>query len=192
MFIGLHVIEESVLDLIPREGPSDIVVDVYRKLAAAGRLGAHVHRGFFWEFGRPALYLEGSRRLIDLPPERLAAISTEHDPIVAQGGARCALGPVVELASSARLGGSVALGFASKVGEDALVHDSIVMPEAWIGPGARLERVVVGPAVEIPARVHLHDVLVCADPGPLGALDGRSLPEDVVRRDGLLVRGLGA
>lgn len=190
MFTGLHVIDESVLEPIPADRPSDIVVDVYRELAAARRLGAHVHRGFWWEFGRPALYLEGSRRLLDLPAERLRAVCAEHDSVHDLDRARAAVGPGVELHESARLGGRVALGFASKVESDAVVHDSVVMPEAWIGPGARLERVVVGPGVEIPAHARLRDVLVCGDPGP--SVDGTAMPPGVTRRNGLLLRELGS
>jgi NDP-sugar pyrophosphorylase family protein len=185
MFLGLHFIEDDVFDLIPAGRPSDIVRDVYRGLAARGELGSWMHRGLFWEFGTPRDYLEGSLLLLGLRPDdrkRLGAM----DPVRPLGDATVALGPGVDLhAGGIALAGRVALGFATRVGEGATIEDSVIMPEAWVGPGSRLRRTIVGMATEIPAGFEASDALLCADPDP-----ERSVPPDVSRVGGLLVRPL--
>lgn len=183
LFTGLHLIEEEVLDRIPRAGPSDIVRHVYRDLATRGGLHGFVHEGFWWEFGTPQEYLEGSLRLLALTPaarRRVAVTDTVH----VMGSSRVAVGPGVDIhAAGLELRGGVALGFASLIAEGATLEDTVVMPEAWIGPGTTLRRVIVGPGTEIPAGFHLENAVVCHDPGPEVAL-----PPRTDRHDGLVVR----
>ena len=66
--------------------------------------------------------------------------------------------------------------------ERVRIEDSVVMPEAWIGSGCRLKRVIVGPGVEVPAGFEAEDAVLCPDPG--GEAD---LPAAARRVDGLLV-----
>jgi NDP-sugar pyrophosphorylase family protein len=167
LFTGCHVIDEEVLDRIPPDGPSDIVRHVYRDLAGEGRLGSVVHEGFWWEFGTPVLYLEGSLKLIDLPL------------------AMAAVGPGVNVDPQARLSGRLALGLASRVGRGCRVEDSIVMPESWVGPGCRLRRTIVAQGLELPAGFEAEHAMVCRDLDPTA-----SLPGSARRVDGLLVCSL--
>jgi NDP-sugar pyrophosphorylase family protein len=184
LFTGCHVIDEEVLDRIPPEGPSDIVRDVYRGLAEEGRLGSVVHEGFWWEFGTPALYLEGSLKLIDLPLERRVKIAC-HDPVQPIDRAMAAVGPGVNVDPQARLSGRLALGLASRVGRGCRVEDSIVMPESWVGPGCRLRRTIVARGLELPAGFEAEHAMVCRDLDPTA-----SLPGSARRVDGLLVYSL--
>lgn len=181
LFTGYHIIEEEVLDRIPPTGASDIVRDVYRPLAEEGKLGSFRHDGFWWEFGSPRLYLEGSLLLMGLPLERLARICAEYDTVRGVGDALVALGAGAEVDPGARLIGRVALGFSTLVGERASIEDSVIMPEAWIGPGCRLERSVIALGVELPAGFESVEELVCVDPDP-----ERALPPSTRREDGLL------
>jgi mannose-1-phosphate guanylyltransferase len=160
LFTGLHLIEEQVLDLIPGEGPSDIVRDLYWKLAEQGRLGSAKTAGFWWEFGAPKEYLEGCLRLIDLPAEERARVA-RTDPIRTIGAARVALGAGVEIdPASVEMIGRVGVGFAANLGEGVSIEDSVVMNEAWLGPGCRLKRAVVGPGMELPAGLEVEDAMV--------------------------------
>jgi NDP-sugar pyrophosphorylase family protein len=160
LFTGLHLIEEEVLDLIPAKRPSDIVRDVYRALAKEGRLGSVVSQGFWWEFGAPAEFLEGCFRLIEMSPEERARIA-HTDPVRAIGGARVAMGPGVDLHPGVvEMIGRVGLGFAASLGEGSSIEDSVVMNEAWVGPGCKLKRAIVGPGVELPAGFELVDAMV--------------------------------
>ena len=184
LFTGLQVLDESLLDRIPADRPSDIVRDLYRGLAAEGRLGSWLHDGFWWEFGTPTLYLEGTYRLLGLDPEQRHRVAL-HDPVSERGDCTLALGTGAQVHHDSILRGRLALGFASHVSERVRLEDSVVMPEAWLGPGCRLTRTIVGPSVELPAGFVAEDVMICQDPG--GEVD---VPAVVRRIDGLLVRSL--
>lgn len=184
LFTGMHIIDERVLDLIPGPGPSSIVTDVYRGLAAKGRLGAFMHSGFWWEFGSPSLYLEGSLRLFDLDLEQRLAVA-EHDKIEKVRGARIALGPGAEIDDSAEILGCAAFGFTSRIGEDCSVEDSVIMPESWIGPDCRIRRCVIAQGLEISAGFEAENALVCADPGV-----GADLPAATRRSGSYLIHPL--
>jgi len=165
LFTGLHVVSDDLLARIPGDRPADIVTDVYLDLIPEGKLGAFVHDGFWWEFGSPAAYFEGSLRLLDLPASRIAAIA-ETDPIRDIHAARVAVGEDADFDAGVVLVGRVALGSASMIGEGSTVEDSIVMPGAWVPPGTQLRRAIVGPGAEIPIGSELQDVLICADTEP--------------------------
>jgi NDP-sugar pyrophosphorylase family protein len=183
LFTGYHVIEPEVLDLLPKGVPSDIVKDVYFGLAAERRLNAYVHDGHWWEFGTPREYLEGSLALIALPTETRVQIG-DFDPVREIDGAAVAVGPGADLrARGLRLAGGVVLGFGARVEAGASIEDSVVMPEAWIGPGARLRRAVVGPGAEIPAGQLLEETVAAADLEP-----GRTLAPGLTRVDRLVTR----
>ena len=163
LFSGYQLIEESVLDLIPRGAPSDIVRDVYFRLAADGRLNAHVHDGFWWEFGSPREYLEGSMRLVALPAEKRMRLG-DFDVVRPVGGAVAAVGAGADLsAPGIQLAGTLAIGMGVMVGEGATLEDTVVMPEAWVGPGSTLRRCIVAPGTEIPLGFNASDALLATD-----------------------------
>ena len=185
LFTGFHLIEPAVLDLLPRGRPSDIVKDVYFGLAAEGRLHAFVHDGFWWEFGAPREYLEGSMQLLELPTDARVHLG-EFDPVRKIKGSVAAVGAGVDLrACGIAIEGRAVLGFGTRVDRDARIEDSVVMPEAWIGPGARLRRAIIGPGAEIPAGTVVEDAMAATDVRP-----GAPLPPGTERHDRLLVRGL--
>jgi len=187
LFTGYHLIEESVLDLIPRNAPSDIVRDVYFGLAADGRLNAHVHDGFWWEFGDPSGYLLGSMRVIALPAEQRVRLG-DFDVVREVGGAIAAVGAGADLsAPGIALAGTLAIGMGVMVGEGATLEDTVVMPEAWVGPGSALRRCIVGPGTEVPAGFEASDALLATDIDPEAALT-----RGIERVAGLLVRRFSA
>ena len=186
LFTGYHLIEESVLDMIPAQGVSDIVGAVYRKLAAEGRLNAHIHRGFWWEFGEPVEYLAGTTRLLELTMERRKRLG-DFDAVRSIGDALVATGAGADLhATNITLTGRVAVGLGTLVGEGAQIHDTVVMPEAWIGPGSVLRRCIVGPGTEIPVDFQAENAIVATDSEP-----GAPLPAGIERIGNLLVRRFG-
>jgi NDP-sugar pyrophosphorylase family protein len=180
LFTGLHVLSDEVLDRIPPDGPSNIVTDVYLELIAERKLGAFVHDGFWWEFGDPGNYLEGSLHLLDLPPEKIASIAMT-DPVRDLDEARVAVGEGADFHSGVSLVGRVAIGMAAMIGEGSTVEDSVVMPEAWVSPGSSIRRTIVGPGTELPIGCELQDVMICVDPDPEG-----DPPPGATREDGLL------
>lgn len=166
LFTGCHIIEEELIDRIPPDGPSDIVRDVYRPLIEEGRLSSFVHPGFWWEFGSPELYLDGCLRLLGETAASLNRISTDHDTIRRLDQACAAVGPGAGFHESARFSGRATLGYSSYVSEGARIEDSVVMPEAWIGPKCDLKRSVIGQGVELPAGFACQDVMACQDADP--------------------------
>lgn len=184
MFTGLHLMEEEVLDLIPRGGPSDIVRHVYRDLARERLLASHLHEGFWWEFGNPESYLEGSMRLLSLQAETRRDI-LDTDPIQEIGGAKVAVGAGAVLHPSVAFRGGVALGLASMVAEGSLLENSVIMAESWIGPACRIRNCIIGPGVEVPAGTRWDDKMVCCDDGA-----DEILPHSIERQNGFLVRHL--
>lgn len=183
LFTGYQVIEESIIDRLPVNRPSDIVRDAYVELAAAGKIGAYIHDGFWWEFGNPEQYIEGSRRLVEMPTDERLAIG-DFDPVKRIGNVPAALGPGVVLhGDGIEISGFVVAGLGVLVGENVRLEDTIVMPEAWIGPGSSLKRCIVGPGSELPAGFRAEDAVLATDPDPKGPV-----PDGCARRDGILSR----
>lgn len=185
-FTGIHLLDEGLLSRIPTGRPAHLVDDLWLDLVAEGRLGCVVHEGFWWEFGTLPGYLRGSLNLLDLSAEQRARIAAT-DPVAELGGARVAVGPGADFHAGVAVSGRVAFGLASRVAEGSRVEDSVVMPEAWVGPGCVVRRSVVGPETEVPAGSELEDVAVCADADP-----DAPLPAGIERREDLLVRTLAA
>lgn len=169
LFTGFHIVGRQALERIPAEGPSNIVTDVYVDLAREGRLGSYLHEGFWWEFGDPSLYWEGSMRMLDLYRETGKRVS-DHDPVQEIGDAIAAVGAGARWDATSELRGRVAVGFAAQVGRGALLEETLVMPEAWVGPGARLSRSVVAAGVEVPIDFEAADSLIVADEKTPGKL----------------------
>jgi NDP-sugar pyrophosphorylase family protein len=184
LFTGCHVIERSAIERIPADRPSCVVRDLYRSLAGEGGLGSVFHEGFWWEFGSPESYLEGSLKLIELSGAHDRRV-TEHDPVREVDQSLVALGAGAELQPSARVKGRAAIGFAACLASGSCVEDTIVMPEAWIAPACRLRRAIVAPAVELPQGFEAENALICSDSIPEGELGPR-----ITRVDGLLVHRL--
>jgi NDP-sugar pyrophosphorylase family protein len=183
LFTGYHVIEESVLDLIPRGLVSDIVREVYFGLAAEGRLNAYVHDGLWWEFGHPREYLDGSLRVIELPVEKRSRLG-DFDPVRRFDGTLAAIGAGADVsAPRIELGGTVAIGMGVMVAEGTSVEDTVVMPEAWIGPGCVLRGCIVGPGTELPKQFEAAGAVIVTDPDP-----DAPLTQGIDRVAGLLIR----
>ena len=180
LFTGCHVIDEELIDRLPVDRPSDIVRDLYVELAREGQIGAYVHDGFWWEFGTPEQYLEGSKTLMELPTEARLEIG-DFDPVRMVGDVPAAVGAGVVLhGDGIEVAGFVVAGLGVHVDEDVRLEETIVMPEAWIGPGSRLKRCIVGPGTELPAGFTAEDALIASDldssgPAPAGCVRGNGL-----------------
>jgi mannose-1-phosphate guanylyltransferase len=172
LFTGFQLVEEEVIDLIPASGPSDLVRDVYRGLASEARLHAFVHSGFWWEFGTPLHYLEGTCRVLRLgEKERTRLLDPAlSDPVSSRGRAVLALGEGGSLGRDVALEGAVAVGRGVEIGDRSQLEDVVALPGARIGSRATLRRVIVGPGTAIAGGESLEDVVACAgELAPLGA-----------------------
>ena len=182
LFTGCHILDESLLDRLPASGPCSII-DLYRELAAEDRLGAHLHSGFWWEFGSPKGFLDGHLALLGLDETSRSRIA-DHDPVREMAGCSVvSVGPGVELDRNVEMTGRCSLAMATRIGEGTSLANSVVMEESWVGPNCRLERVIVGPFTEIPAGFEATNAMVCPDLAPdVEPADG------IERVAGLLIR----
>jgi len=184
LFTGFQLMEPEVLDWIPADRPSDLVRDLYIRLAGEGQICSYIHNRFWWEFGSPAEYLERVHR--PARDERPGARAGGED---GPGGAdrggdrgarrrsRFPLGrrATRESRPGARLPGR------RRIAHRGLGGDA----RGVIGPGVELTRAIVAPATEIPAGMRIENALVCPDPDPNAAL-----PPHTERVGELLLRSL--
>ena len=185
LFTGFQVIDPEVIDLIPPDRPSDTVRDVYRDLAARGRVGSVVDVGPWLELGTPEAYRQGCLGLLDLDDATRARLVPDADAVRTVEGALVAAGPGADFHAGVELRGRVALGAGCAVAEGSLVEESVLLPGARVGPGCTVRGSVVGGGATVPPGTTLTRVAAVEDrhaPDPL--------PAHTRRQGGLLVRDL--
>jgi mannose-1-phosphate guanylyltransferase len=166
-FTGWQLVEDEVLERLP-PGKSDTVRDLYRTLAAEGRLNGFLHTGTWVELGSPSQMLEGVLGLLEAAPAvRSAVLDPAADPV----RARVALGEGASV-DGARLAGRVALGQGVALSPSASLEDVVALPRARVGEECRLRRVLLAPDTEIPDGTELEDA--SAGPAEAGGLWVRS------------------
>jgi mannose-1-phosphate guanylyltransferase len=142
-FTGIHVLDREVIDLIPDCGFFHII-DLYRQLAAAGRVGSLRVDGSFWrDIGTPEDYLDLHRQLLD-----------------GQGGNRsdCMLA-----------GSSWCISDQAMLADDVKLREwGAVGPGAKIGRGSQLTRCVVWDDVTVGPDRQLADTIVCRESDEAG------------------------
>jgi len=160
LFTGFHIVEREALCRLPTQGTSCILNDLYFDLAEEGRLGSFIHDGFWWEFGSIDLYLPGTFALLD---RRIGEHGPKHyhDKTEQRDKAIVAIGAGAEIHERTKFSGRVALGLATHISEDVHLEDSVVMPEAWVGPRCHLSHSIVDRGVELPADFRADHVLIC-------------------------------
>jgi mannose-1-phosphate guanylyltransferase len=168
---GVYVLEQEVLELIPRGRLFSIERGVFPKLAQAGSLYGHAGRGYWRDIGTPESYLQAHFDILEGTLQTAVAEQLgEHYSYVASSarvaaGARLVppvyVGDGARVAAGARVGPLAVIGAGTSVGEgatvlEAVIQDgvtlaahshvefSIVVRDSAIGPGAHLEGAVVG------------------------------------------------
>ena len=167
-FTGWQLVEDEVFERLP-PGKSDTVRDLYRTLAAEGRLNGFVHTGTWVEVGSPLQMLEGVLSLLAAPAAvRAAVLDPAADPVegmVARGAGASLDG--------ARLAGCVALGAGSVLEDAATLEDVVALAGTRVGAECLLRRVLLAPDTAIPDGTELTDA--AAGPAEDGSLWVRSL-----------------
>ncbi len=150
--MGIILFETDVLGQALAAEPVDLAIDVLRPLAAAGeRVFGHTHAGYWEDVGTLSAYYRANLGLLE-PVPRLA-LDDPQWPILTRDEER----PPLRVLPGARLqhcliangccvGGRVRNSIlfpGVTVEPEAEVVDSVVMQDAWVGPGARLERAVI-------------------------------------------------
>lgn len=167
VFAGVHLVEPEVFDALPAAGPSCIVRQGYAPMMAAGRdVRGVFHPGRWNDLGTPERYLETHGQLLDdgYPgPAATRLLWGDDAPRVAGlcSGIDAAGEPwgdadTVQIDTTARLVGPLALGPGVHIGSDAVVGPrAVVGAGARIGAGARVVDSVVWPGAAIAAGAEL-------------------------------------
>lgn len=139
---GIYVLQAGALAHVPRGESFDFSRDLFPSLLEAGEpLYGHVSRGYWRDIGDPESYLAGHNDFFDgtlriIPPGRLAQVGGK--PLWLEGEAQ--LDPSVEVRGTV-----------------------VIAPGCVVGPGVRLQDVVLGPRTHIGARAELRRSVVWED-----------------------------
>lgn len=125
MFTGVHIVEPSVLERLPKSGQSCIVRQGYLPALREGEvLTAYVTPGYFFEHSTPARYLQGNINAL----RGVARLS--HLP-----------GPLVGVSARAQISPRATIRPPVCIGAGAVVEDgAVVGPDVVLGEGAHVER----------------------------------------------------
>ncbi len=139
MFTGVHILEPSMLDRIPREGSPCVVRTAYRDAFREGRVGAFVTGDYWWEHSTIARYLTGVSNVLDHAVTRpwwSVASRAEHEARARAGGATVK-GPIW-MEEDVTLGAGVVLGAGSQLEAGAEVLENVSMERGVVWAGARV------------------------------------------------------
>ena len=147
---GTYIIEPAVL----RPWVADREISIEREIFPAVIDAGHPVLGFagdaYWmDLGTPEKYLQAHFDLLD---GKVRGVTYPAPWIAADAG--------VDL--RAHLGRWVAIGPEARVGPDAQVDDSVLLPGADVGAGARVLRTVVGPGAHVGAGATVTDCVLGA------------------------------
>jgi len=173
VFCGVHVIEPSVLAVLPDGAFSGIVRQGYVPMLERGAdLRAHIlpEDVLFHDVGTAGRYLDAQEELMSGTPflpvpdgvDPMEAVFQEAsfavdatgreygNPDAVQGLASAMLtppfffGPRNELEPGARIGPGASLGALNRVGAGAVVQDAALWAQVEVAPGERMEGVIAG------------------------------------------------
>lgn len=146
MFTGVHVMQPRFLDRVPPDGEQCIVRTAYRELfrAVDGRIGVHLHDGYWWEHSTPERYRAGIRRILDgeaaLPWAQRPVVGV--DPQATVHPDATVVGPV-HVGPGASIGAGATIGPHAQIGAGATVAAGVSVVRSAVWPGANATRDLV-------------------------------------------------
>jgi mannose-1-phosphate guanylyltransferase len=141
---GTYVLDASVFDLFPGDGPLSFERDVFPGLLEAGRtVVGTVPRAHWQDLGTPRRLLEGHRAVLS------GGCRWPIDPDMRMGSPMHAIHRGADVHETARLSGVVVIGRGCSVSEDATIENSVLFGSVEVGAGATVRESVVG------ARAHI-------------------------------------
>jgi NDP-sugar pyrophosphorylase family protein len=172
MFAGVQVVSPQVLERIEPEQFLSTTGDIYPALIAAGeRVLGYRHTGYWVDVGLPERYLHAHWDLIDgvlgrawrmaLPAgtqlvwDDRDRLETEQVTVIPP----VVIGPDVELASNVCVGPYAVIGPGCRLGEGAMVRESVLWDGVQIGNHAHVCRSILGHCVRVDAASQVIDTL---------------------------------
>ncbi|GIV73838.1 MULTISPECIES: glucose-1-phosphate adenylyltransferase [Caldilinea] len=163
--MGIYVFNANTLERRLSEGRpekprNDFGKDVIPAMIAAGdRVYAYRFEGYWVDVGTIDAYWSTSMAL--LGPSPALDLYTDNWPILTKSEERppVKIGPQAKIVNSMISNGCIIRGLVINsvlspgvyVSPGAVVQDSVVMNDTWVGPGARLDRVVIDKKVVVGA-----------------------------------------
>jgi mannose-1-phosphate guanylyltransferase len=149
---GMYVLERSVLDLIPAGEPASIERDVFPRLVGDGLFGVPLD-GYWMDIGTPDRYLQASWDILD---------STVATRVVASAPG-VLIDPEAQVAAGVAPGPHAVIGPGCRVGEGALVRDSVLLGGCTVGAGAQVSDSILAEGAEVAAGACLENAVIGRD-----------------------------
>ncbi len=171
---GIYILEPEVFDYIPLETVSDFSSDVFPQLLSAKRpVFGWISEGYWEDVGTLAGYLKAHRDILD-GRVKVSVDGFQVRPSVYFGpGCQvhpdakiedCVIiGPNVRISAGAHVRRYSVLGASTRVGEDAVVENSVISDHCYLGPQAHVTGAVVGSNCDLRRGVTLEDGVVVGD-----------------------------
>lgn len=149
MFTGVHIVEPSLIERLPKNGPSCIIRQGYLPALRDGEsISAYVLPGYFFEHSTPARYLQGNVNAL----RGVARLAHLPGPLVGVS-ARAQVSP------RAILRPPVCIGAGAVIDDGAVIGPDVVLGEgAHVERGIHLERTIVFAGVHV--KTSLRDAIV--------------------------------
>jgi NDP-sugar pyrophosphorylase family protein len=170
---GIYVLEPETFDRIPKDTAWSIERSYFPSLIERGEtFVAYVDHGYWIDIGTPAKYLQVHRDIMDgrylAPPfaERPHAAWVAPDARVEDGvelQGPCFVDEGTVLKAGTRVLPYSVIGRQSHVDEGAVIEDSVIWPNAWIGREASIKGSILGRNCHIGRNAVLDSPVVLGD-----------------------------
>jgi NDP-sugar pyrophosphorylase family protein len=151
---GIYVLEPETFDRIPKDTAWSIERSFFPSLIERGEtFVAYVNDGYWIDIGTPAKYLQVHKDIMDgryqAPPfaESASAVFMAEGARVDEGvelQGPCFIDEGVVVKAGARLLPYSVIGRQTHIEEAAVIEESIVWPNGWIGPEAHIAGSILG------------------------------------------------
>jgi NDP-sugar pyrophosphorylase family protein len=165
---GIYILEPSVLDRIPSDGPQSLERELFPSMVQDGaKVYAYLTQGFWQDIGNPQKYLEatygiisGRTRLPGYPQKACPPNNWEKHQVAIDSfsilDGKCIIKKGVTIENSV-------LGEGCRIEEGVLIKDSVIWSGSRILPHARIERAVIGRQCHVGEGAHLRSGCVLGD-----------------------------
>jgi NDP-sugar pyrophosphorylase family protein len=167
-FCGIHILEQTILDLIPPGVKYEINREVYPALMQSGGLvKGYVHRGHWFEMGTPRLYLEGNLALLSAASDSAKAAGADAAlqamkksdgvflenvslPASTTAAAPYLIGKAMAMGEHCSMQGGVIIGRQVRIGSNCAIRSSLIWDGARLGDKVHLTDSIVTSGVFVP------------------------------------------
>jgi mannose-1-phosphate guanylyltransferase len=143
---GVYVLNQSVIEMIPKGRAVSLEREIFPVLAERGMLRGWKHSGFWYDIGNVQDYVTANMELLTRPGYLSEKPGASATPSVKQPSY---LGPDCLVEKDSKIGPKAILSARVKVRKGAKVYDSIVFEESVLGDNCLVEGSVIGEATTI-------------------------------------------